>query len=239
VVDLDTWIRQAVDRYKSYPKVQLDSIRFFRDPVRPILIDRESFLSPADGVILYVKDVEDQNTALVEVKGRKFTVPDLLGGRFCGPCYVVGIFMTFYDVHVNRVPLGGYLKYRRLPCLYTNNLPMVWFEKALINKNIEHDKMEYVFVNERVINEFTVPSIPYTYYVIQIADSEVDIVALFKDREVAGVQQGKRFSVVRWGSQVDVVLPKSEEVEITPKVKEMYHVRGGVDVLFSIRERKI
>src|SRR5207253_6027883 len=61
---------------------------FFRDPERPIPVEQHTMVSPADGK---VSDIE--------------TLPhhELLGG----PCVRVGIFLSVFNVHVNRSPCDG------------------------------------------------------------------------------------------------------------------------------------
>jgi phosphatidylserine decarboxylase len=61
---------------------------FFRDPERFTPAESNALISPADGKILLVKQVDDKN----------FT-----GGRACK----ISIFMNVFNVHVNRVPISG------------------------------------------------------------------------------------------------------------------------------------
>ena len=41
------------------------------------------------------------------------------------PSLVIGIFMSFYDVHINRIPYGGILKYKSLEPIESTNKPML------------------------------------------------------------------------------------------------------------------
>ncbi len=73
----------------------LFSINFFRDPDRTPPAEDNVVVSPADGKVLFVKEVEDN----------KF---------INGKAKQVSIFMSPLDVHVNRIPISGkieYLKY--------------------------------------------------------------------------------------------------------------------------------
>ena len=63
-------------------------LAFFRNPQRQPLGDDQSMIAPADGVIADISDVND---------------PNVLG---C-PCLRIGIFLSVFDVHVNRVPVDS------------------------------------------------------------------------------------------------------------------------------------
>lgn len=65
---------------------------FFRDPERPITDDCKAMVSPADGLVSDVGDVE---------------ACDLVGG---GPAVRIGIFLNVFNVHVNRSPCDGVVK---------------------------------------------------------------------------------------------------------------------------------
>jgi phosphatidylserine decarboxylase len=61
---------------------------FFRDPERTIPTDRKALVSPADGTITHIEEVND---------------PDFPGGR----AFRISIFLSILNVHVNRVPRTG------------------------------------------------------------------------------------------------------------------------------------
>src|SRR5262249_39267975 len=63
-------------------------IWFFRDPERPVPADADALVSPADGVVTHVDEVD---------------LPDFPGSR----ALRVGIFLSVFNVHVNRVPRSG------------------------------------------------------------------------------------------------------------------------------------
>ena len=52
------------------------------------------------------------------------------------PSLVIGIFMSFYDVHINRIPYGGVLTYKHLEPIESTNRPMLAVEKDILNKVI-------------------------------------------------------------------------------------------------------
>src|SRR3954453_20005235 len=61
---------------------------FFRDPERPIPVEQHSMVSPADGKVSDITELPDH---------------ELLGG----PCVRIGIFLSVFNVHINRSPCDG------------------------------------------------------------------------------------------------------------------------------------
>ena len=101
---LEDWLAGEVAELSKLPVAELSNTFFFRDPVRPTYIDNEHFYSPADGTILYQKIVQPGEQVL-EIKGIDYTIQDVMGDKdYNKPSLVVGIFMSFYDVHINRIP---------------------------------------------------------------------------------------------------------------------------------------
>jgi phosphatidylserine decarboxylase len=87
----------------------LSQYHFFRDPSRPIYSDPSCFVPPADGVLLY-QEVVDPGEPILDIKGEPYSLRVVMRDRdFDQRSMVVGIFMTFFDVHVNRVPFPGRL----------------------------------------------------------------------------------------------------------------------------------
>jgi len=75
------------------------------------------------------------------------------------------------------------------------------------------------------------------YYILQIADYDVDCVIPFELKQNQPFDQGERFSQIRYGSQVDLVIPLSPRFQFTPTQSEHMHVEGGVDTLVRISPR--
>jgi phosphatidylserine decarboxylase len=61
---------------------------FFRDPERIIPTDRQAVVSPADGTVTHIEEVND---------------PDFPGGR----AWRISIFLSIFSVHINRIPRSG------------------------------------------------------------------------------------------------------------------------------------
>jgi phosphatidylserine decarboxylase len=141
--------------------------------------------------------------------------------------------MSFYDVHINRIPYGGVLKFEHLEPIESTNKPMLAVEKDILNKVINPNNMDYLKFNERMLNKIYVSSLDYTYYLVQIADEDVNVIAPFKHQGDL-VSQNERFSLIRWGSQVDLVLPLDERFNFETVLDDTMHVNAGLDKLVKI-----
>lgn len=232
---LGDWVDTEVRQYQDKPLSWLSDTHFFRDPARPCFSDPGCFFSPADGVILY-QEQADARDALFDIKGRSYSVRDALwDSAYDKPSLVIGIFMTFYDVHINRVPYAGRLSYRRPEPLATHNHPMLEMEENLLRDlRIDLWSAEYLRHNQRVVNRIDVPELGLEYYVLQVADYDVNTVTPFELRQHRPVRQGQRFSQIRFGSQVDLIIPLSDRWTFTPVQPVGHHVEGGIDPLVQV-----
>ena len=234
---LEDWLNGEVAELSKLPVGELSNTFFFRDPLRPTYIDNEHFYSPADGTILYQKMVLP-NEQVLEIKGIDYTLQDVMGNKdYNKPSLVIGIFMSFYDVHINRIPYSGVIKYNRLEPIESTNKPMLAVEKDILNKVINPNNMDYLKYNERVLNTIYNSSLDYTYYIVQIADEDVNVIAPFKQQGDL-CTQNERFSLIRWGSQVDLVLPIDERFSFELLLKETMHINAGLDKLIKINYAK-
>jgi len=238
---LEDWLNGEVAELSKLPIGELSNTFFFRDPIRPTYIDNEHFYSPADGTILYQKVVLPGAPCcenIVEIKGKNYTLLDVVGDKdYNKPSLVIGIFMSFYDVHINRIPYSGTLKYDRLDPIESTNKPMLAVEKDILNNVINPNNMDYLKYNERVLNTIYNSTLDYTYHIVQIADEDVNVIAPFKQQGDL-CTQNERFSLIRWGSQVDLVLPIDKRFSFELLLKETMHVNAGLDKLIKINYAK-
>jgi phosphatidylserine decarboxylase len=86
-------------------------------------------------------------------------------------------------------------------------------------------------------NQIYVPSLNYKYYLIQIADEDVNVIAPFTNSQNDIFAQNERFSLIRWGSQVDLVLPLDDRFDFELCLEDAMHVQAGVDKLVRLSER--
>ena len=231
-----------VAKMVSKPVKDLLAYEMNRDPMRAVFANKDYFLSPADGFVVYNK-VVNPDEDIIDVKGGKYTVNTLLREEIKERCLVIGIFMTCIDVHINRIPTNGLVHYEKLPCLKVQNLSMRPVEKAILEQlGINHDEMRYSFYNEAMKNRVFVPYLNQSYYLLQIADFEVDVICPFSPSG-SDFTQGERFSLVRLGSQMDLIIPfTNPKLKFKSLIPEgaVYHVEGGTDRLVEVSgwERK-
>jgi phosphatidylserine decarboxylase len=188
--------------------------RFYRDPERTPPEDAALVVSPADGEVVYVK-VSDGNRIPVSTKGsvdhplEELTKTPLRDDD----AYVIGIAMSFLDVHVNRAPISGRVSvHRHFPGLFGSlRDPEMVFRNERATTVIERDGLQVATV--------------------QIASRLVRQIASFV-HEGDDVQAGQRIGVIRLGSQVDVVVPRVAVAEVL--VREGDRVRAGESALARV-----
>lgn len=185
--------------------------RFYRDPERVPPEDENVILSPADGKIVYVKKIEEGEIPFSEKKGSKFPLHDFVKSDVLKQRgHIIGILLTYLDVHVNRASIGGrisllkhikgsFLSLKRKEAVVHN-------ERALIVINNGHFKVGIVLIASRLVRRIV------TYI-----------------REGQEVQRGERIGMIRFGSQVDLILPylSSLRIEVKPGEK----VKAGTSVV--------
>ncbi len=168
------------------------SLNFFRDPNRNAPQSENVVVSPADGKVLIIKDILPDN--FIEEES-----------------WQISIFMSPIDVHVNRIPIDGIVKYVN----YVNGEYLVAY----------HDKADKR--NER--NEIGIESKYGKVFFTQVAGKVARrIVSTLSEGDT--VQMGNRFGMIKFGSRVDVIVPKKWEL----KVKENDRVTAGETILYEL-----
>jgi phosphatidylserine decarboxylase len=115
---------------------------------------------------------------------------------------------------------------------------MLAVEKNLLNGVINPKHViPYIKNNERMWNKVYSPSLDYSYYMIQIADEDVDVIVPFTTDQNELFTQNSRFSLIRWGSQTDLVLPLDSRFDFELCLPEHMHVEAGIDKLVKISMR--
>jgi phosphatidylserine decarboxylase len=186
--------------------------RFYRDPDRtPPQAADGAVVSPADGEVIYVRRSQGGMLPSSTKKGRDYELVELtktpLRHR---EAIVIGIAMSFLDVHVNRAPIAGRVRFRQ-------HFPGRFGSLG---------KPEMVYENERATTVIDRGDVEIA--MVQIASRLVRQIASYVkvDEDVA---LGQRVGVIRLGSQVDVVLPAVPDVTI--HVREGQRVRAGESIL--------
>lgn len=162
---------------------------FFRDPTRQIPTGAGLIVSPGDGLVTETTRIE---------------TPD-------GPRQRISIFLSVFDVHVNRSPIAGVLTSVR----YQKGQYLNAMNPASADRNEQ--------------NIVTVRGDGYEITFKQIAGLLARRI-VFNPREGSSVQRGQRVGLIKFGSRVDIVLP----VEAALAVKVGERVRGGASVLATM-----
>ena len=232
---LQQWLEEDVEPFADKSVSWLSQFHFFRDPNRPTYSDLSYFFSPADGIILYQEKVQP-GEPILRIKGRPYSVRDALRDPdFKGQSLVIGIFMTFYDVHVNRVPYPGQLSFKELDPIDTYNHPMLDVEKQILHElRVPEESLEYLHHNQRMVNRIFSSELGQAYYVLQIADYDVDCITPFSLKQNQPAAQCERFSQVRYGSQVDLIVPLSTRFDFRLLQEVGNHVEAGMDPLIGV-----
>ena len=194
--------------------LSLLAYRFYRDPERKPPHGTNLIVSPADGEVVYVRRSEHGQLPFASKRGKEVDLQELTRTKVHdGDSIVIGIGMSFLDVHVNRAPIAGRIALRRhFPGRFGSlRLP------------------EMVFENERATTVISGNGLDVA--VVQIASRLVRQIAGFVG-EGQEVTLGERIGVIRLGSQVDLILPCRDDLRVL--VREGDHVYAGTSVVASI-----
>ena len=210
---------------------------FFRNPPRVAWSNRDLISSPADGVITSQGVFKPDEP--LDVKGNEVTVTDILCGREIGnPSLVTAIFMTAADVHCNRAPTDVVIERHPMPAIQTQNVPMIWAEHGMLDAGlIRPNTFGFMQANKRVVNRCYCGALDYTYWLVQIADSDVNCIIPMRDERVSYWNQNEIFSKIEWGSMCVLILPVDKRYDFRPACKLLDHVEAGVDPLVRIERR--
>lgn len=152
-------------------------IYFFRNPERHAPPDPDAVVSPADGKVVFVGTVREDRC----LKGEAIKV---------------SIFMSVFNVHVNRVPYSG----KVLDIFYNKG---EFFNAALDKASLENEQAGILLETEQ--------GRPLLF---------VQIAGLIARRIVSYpkigdfLERGRRYGLIRFGSRVDVYLPLDAEVAV-------------------------
>jgi len=151
---------------------------FFRDPVRTTPQGNDLIVSPADGLVTMIERVP--------------LPPELRGPTALGeaPLVRVSIFMSVFDVHINRSPIGGTIR----QVVYISGK----FLNADLDKASDENERQHFVVEDRLGNR-----VGFTQIAGLLARR---IVTFAKPGDL--VASGQRIGLIRFGSRVDVFLPE-------------------------------
>ncbi len=234
---LKEWIESPeVTRFQAMSQKRASHEFFFRNPPRVVWGDRDLLASPADGVIT-TQGRFDPEEDLIDVKGANITVNSILGPHAIDtPALVTAIFMSAADVHWNRTPSDCVLTRYPLPPIRTSNMPMLWTERGLLDSGlIRKGTFGFMTANARVVNKCYSGSLKYTYWLVQIADSDINCIVPIKAQKTAAFNQNERFGQIIWGSMCVLVLPLDARFQSLAEVAD--HVEAS-EPLIGIERTK-
>ncbi len=217
---------------------------FVKDPERQIP-SGNNIVSPADGTILYIKEIK--NGILPDVIKKDVPIPlkDLMKSDLAKPIergYLIGIYMNTDGVHINRVPIDGI--YERQIVFNGPHMSMMEMEKSVILTKLipglvtakkllgmEPFSIEkngdYILKSARETSVIKDSRGTFTY-IIRIADYWVgNILTWIQEGEE--VQKGQKMGMITWGSQVDICFEHTPGLEIQVKVGD--YIYAGETIL--------
>jgi phosphatidylserine decarboxylase len=175
-------------------------LAFFRDPIRTVPHGDDLIIAPADGMVTLIQNV---------MPPREMAGIDGLGEA---PMTRVSIFMSVFDVHINRTPIAGTIK----SVIYISGK----FLNADLDKASEDNERQHILV-ERGDGL----RIGFTQIAGLVARR---IVPFVKPGDI--VAAGQRIGLIRFGSRVDVYLPEGA----APKVALGQRIIAGETVLARV-----
>lgn len=165
-------------------------LQFFRNPSRKVIIDENSIVAPADGKVVVIEEV----TETEYFKDKRLQI---------------SIFMSPVNVHANRYPISGIVKYAKYhPGLFL----VAWHPKSSTDNErttivVKHKNGQEVLFR-------------------QIAGALARrIVYYSKEGDIA--VQGGEFGFIKFGSRVDLLLPTTVKVKVNLEQK----VKGNETVI--------
>jgi len=161
----------------------LFTLYFFRDPERSVSDDESAIACPADGKVDFVGVVDD-------------------APHFEGPAVRISIFLSVFDVHVNRAPIQGEIT-------HSEHELGKFLDARNPESAVKNERRTWVFEGENrraVVRQITGAIARRIVAWSQVGDR---------------VRRGERFGMIRFGSRTDLYLPTSVNVLVRPgdKVK--------------------
>lgn len=178
---------------------------FFRDPRRTTPRDERFIVAPADGLVTLIQQVSPpRELAFDDGSGAPVLTSE--------PVTRVSIFMSVFDVHINRAPIGGTVrKVIYIPGKFLN---------ADLDKASEDNERQHI-----LIERGDGLAICFTQIAGLVARR---IVPFVKPGDILAA--GQRVGLIRFGSRVDVYLPKGT----APRVLMGQRIVAGETVLAEI-----
>jgi phosphatidylserine decarboxylase len=171
------------------------TVFFFRDPDRAVPADPHAVVAAADGTVTDIAEVEE--TEVLKTKLRR-----------------IGIFLSIFDVHTNRAPIGGRVVYRE-------HRQGLYLDARRPDCSDKNEAMTWAFENSRA-----------TIVVRQLTGAIARRIVAWSDMGDE-LKKGDRFGMIRFGSRTEVYSPLNANV----LVKVGDHVAGGATVIARLPDQ--
>ncbi len=169
-------------------------LQFFRSPNIKVSKNETHIICPADGKVVVIEETDE---------------PEYLKDRRIQ----LSVFMSPINVHVNRNPISGIVKYSKY---HAGKFLVAWHPKS----STENERTTVVIENNKGV------SVLFR----QIAGALARRIVCYA-KEGQRVEQGEQFGFIKFGSRVDVFLPLGTEI----KVNLGDTVKGGITVLAELK----
>jgi phosphatidylserine decarboxylase len=168
-------------------------LQFFRNPPITPTLGENLIVSPADGKVVVIEEVIDEE-------------------YFKGKCLQISVFMSPFNVHVNRNPVSGIVKYFKY---HPGKYLVAWHPKSSTE-------------NERTTTVVRTTSGKEILFK-QIAGALAKRIVWYL-KEGQPVKQAEEMGFIKFGSRVDLLLPLDSKVKVALNQK----VKGGQTILAEI-----
>lgn len=188
---------------------------FWRNPPRSIP-QGDHYLSPADGTVVYVQRARPGEPIIVCKQGRSAAINDIVREELSLPKILIGVFMSPFSVHYNRVPLGAILvEKKQYPAQGKNRFMRSMHWRLLLRRPPFYANSPHILENNRAVTRFRglFRGEPVSYYVVQIGGGSVHGIDVYPESGEQ-VGQGAIFGMIRVGSQVDLIVPDVPGLEV-------------------------
>ena len=170
-------------------------ISFFRIPARTLTINDNAIIAPADGKVVVIEEVFEPE-------------------YFEDKRLQVSVFMSPANVHVNRAPIAGEVKYSKY---HDGKYLVAWHPKS----STENERTSIVIDNGSV-----------DVLVRQIAGKVARRIVYYLE-EGDSIEQGADFGFIKFGSRVDMFLPLDTKINVQLGQK----VKGGITVIGELAKK--
>lgn len=153
-------------------------LQFFRSPSIKVVKNPKHVLAPADGKVVVIEEVVENE-------------------YFHAPRKQISIFMSPFNVHVNRNPISGVVRYFKY---HPGEYLVAWHPKA----STENERTTIVVRNEQ----------NHEILFRQIAGALARRIKCYI-KEGDTVEQGAEFGFIKFGSRVDVFLPLHSKINVS------------------------